>query len=128
MKGVLCLVPEIFAVEQLQLIGNQWKIALPQDRGDRLIGVERELPFLPNVIRRGGLWPDDQHQPLARGDRALNFLVKCQPARRRRHAVKPNFKTAGREIPVQPGNTSRYGERIESKAIGIAKVPVMELV
>jgi hypothetical protein len=24
---------------------------LPQDRGDRLVGLERVLPFLPHVIR-----------------------------------------------------------------------------
>jgi len=43
MKGILGVVPEILAVEQLQLIGDQGKIALPQDRGDRLVGLEREL-------------------------------------------------------------------------------------
>jgi hypothetical protein len=41
----------------------------------------------------------------------LNFLVKRQPARRHRNAVKPNLETAGREIPVQPGNEG--GCRIE---------------
>ena len=69
---------------------------MPQDRRDRLVGLERELPFLPHAIRQGGFWPDDQHQPLARGDRVLNFLVKRQPARRHRNAVKPNLETAGR--------------------------------
>jgi hypothetical protein len=48
MKGMLRVIPEILAMEQLQLIGNQGIIALPQDRGDRLVGVERELPFLPH--------------------------------------------------------------------------------
>jgi hypothetical protein len=43
MKGMLGVVPEILAVEQLQLIGDQGIIALPQDRGDRLVGLEREL-------------------------------------------------------------------------------------
>jgi hypothetical protein len=80
---------------------------LPQDRGDRLVGLERELPFLVRVVRHSGFWPDDQHQPLARGDRVLNFLVKRQPARRHRQAVKRNLETVGREIAVQPGNEGR---------------------
>ena len=45
----LFLVLEILAVEPLQLVGDQGIIALPQDRDDRLIGLERELPFLPHV-------------------------------------------------------------------------------
>ncbi len=104
---------------------------LPQDRGDRLVGLERELPFLPHVIRPGGFWPDDQHQPLARGDRVLYFLVKRQPARRHRDAVKPNLETVGREIPVQPGNEGRcrveqidvIAARLGEKDAGIAVVP-----
>ena len=85
MRGIPGVIPEILAVEQLQLVGNQWIIAVQQDRGDRLVGLERELPFLPHVIRQGGFWPDDQYQSLARGDRVLNFLVKRQPARRHRY-------------------------------------------
>jgi len=81
---------------------------LPQNRGDRLVGLERELPFLPHVIGQGGFWPDDQHLPLARGDRVLNFLVKRQPARRHRNPVKPNLETAGREITVRPGNRTLW--------------------
>ena len=66
------------------------------------------------VIRHRRFWPNDQHQPLARGDRVLNFLMKRQPARRHRHAVKPNFETAGREILVQPGHEGRCRiERID---------------
>jgi hypothetical protein len=42
-----------------------------------------------------------------RGDRVLNSLVKRQPARRHRNAVKPNLETAGREILVQAGNEGR---------------------
>ena len=54
MKGMLGVVPEILAVEPLQLIGDQRIIALPQDRGDRLVSLERELPLLPHVIRHRG--------------------------------------------------------------------------
>ena len=44
------------------------------------------------------------------------FLVKRQPARRHRNAVKPNLETVGCEIPVQPGNEGRGGvERIDGR-------------
>ena len=94
-------------MEQLQLVANQAIIALPQVRGDRLVRMERELLFLPHVIRQGSFWPDNQHQPLACGDRVLNFLMKRQPARGHRHAVKPNLESAGREASVQPGHEGR---------------------
>lgn len=65
MRGMLGVVPEILAVEQLQLVGDQGIIALPQDRSERLVSLERELPFLPHVIRRDGPGTDHQHQPRA---------------------------------------------------------------
>jgi hypothetical protein len=104
MQPVLGVIPEVFAVEQFQLIGDQGIIALPQDRGDGLVLVECELPFLPHVIGQGGPWPDNQNQPLVRGHRVLNLLVKGQPARWHRDAVKPNLETTSSEIPVQPGD------------------------
>ena len=70
------IVAAVYSVEQPQLVRHERVIALPQDRGDRLVGLERERPFLPHVIRHSSLWTNDQHQPLARGDRILNSLVK----------------------------------------------------
>jgi hypothetical protein len=57
---------EILAAERLQLIADPGIIALPQDQGDHLVGIKRELPFLLHVIRQGGFRPDDQQLPLAR--------------------------------------------------------------
>ena len=54
MQGILGVVPEILAVEQLQLVWHQGINAVPQDRGDRLVSLERELPLLPHVIRHRG--------------------------------------------------------------------------
>jgi hypothetical protein len=43
MKGMLGVVPEILAMEQLQLVRLERIITLPQDRGDRLVGLDGEL-------------------------------------------------------------------------------------
>lgn len=56
MRGMLGVVPEILAVEQLQLVGDQGIIALPQDRSERLVNLERELPFLSLVIGHSGFF------------------------------------------------------------------------
>ena len=45
------IIPEVLAVEQLQFIGYQRVIAEAQDRRDDLVGFQRELPFLADVVR-----------------------------------------------------------------------------
>ena len=72
------------------------------------MGMERERPFLPHVIRHSSLWPDDQHQPLADGDRILYSLVKRQPARRHGNPIPPNVKPALRlPLPFRPGESAK---------------------
>ena len=88
-----------------------------------LVGLDREpgkLPFLPHVVGCDCLRPDDQHQPLAGGDRVANLLMERKRSRRHRHAVEPHVEARFCEVTVQAGE-ERLGrfERLHVIATGI---------
>jgi hypothetical protein len=57
-EGILDVVAEVLAVEELQLFGNQGIVAEAYDRRDYLVGLAPgELPLLADVVGRDGFRP-----------------------------------------------------------------------
>ena len=83
---------------------------------------KRELPFLPHVVGRDGLGPDDEEQPLACRDRVADLLMEGEAPRRHVPAVEPDVEARCFEIAVQASD-ERSGriERLAVIAPGVGK-------
>ena len=99
MDRILRIVPKVLGVEEREFRNRERIVAAPQNWRDNLFGLKPgELPFLLHVLGRGRLRPDNQQQPIARGDGVANLLMKRQPPRRQRQVIEPDIEPGCRQL------------------------------